>query len=165
MLWREKMDILNLVNKLEELFSQGRSLPFTHNVVINEDQMIDLIDQMRISIPEEIKRSQQILAQRDRILAQAKDEHDRMIEIANEKREQLISSHEISIEAQNRAKQIISQAQTEAEVIKQEADKYALESLKKLEIEMERSMAQVRNGIKALDYNNSEKSDKQNSNE
>ena len=147
------MDILNLVNKLEELFSQGRSVPFTHNVVINEDQMIDLIDQMRISIPEEIKRSQQILAQRDRILAQAKDEHDRMIEIANEKREQLISSHEITIEAQNRAKQIISQAQTESEVIKQEADKYALESLKKLEIEMDRVMAQVRNGIKALDYN------------
>ncbi|MBQ6341509.1 MAG: hypothetical protein IJI41_00145 [Anaerolineaceae bacterium] len=158
------MDILNLVNKLEELFSQGRSLPFTHNVVINEDQMIDLIDQMRISIPEEIKRSQQILAQRDRILAQAKDEHDRMIEIANEKREQLISSHEISIEAQNRAKQIISQAQTEAEVIKQEADKYALESLKKLEIEMERSMAQVRNGIKALSYD-SDDQDSSNSNE
>ena len=43
------MDILNLVNKLEELFSQGRSFPFTHNVMINEDQMIDLIDQMRIS--------------------------------------------------------------------------------------------------------------------
>ena len=89
------MDILNLVNKLEELFSQGRSFPFTHNVILNEDQMIDLIDQMRISIPEEIKRSQQILAQRDRILAQAKDEHDRMLEIANEKREQLISSHEM----------------------------------------------------------------------
>jgi len=150
------MDILNLVNKLEELFSQGRSLPFTHNVVINEDQMIDLIDQMRISIPEEVKRSQQILAQRDRMLAQAKDEYDRMIEIANEKREQLISSHEITIEAQNRSKQIISQAQTEAEVIKQEADKYALESLKKLEIEMDRVMAQVRNGIKALDYNPSD---------
>ncbi|MBQ6509332.1 MAG: hypothetical protein IJI07_07650 [Flexilinea sp.] len=147
------MDILNLVNKLEELFSQGRSFPFTHNVMINEDQMIDLIDQMRISIPEEIKRSQQILAQRDRILAQAKDEHDRMLEIANEKREQLISAHEISVEATNRAKQIISQAQTEADVIKQEADKYALESLKKLEIEMDRVQAQVKNGIKALQYN------------
>ena len=158
------MDILNLVNKLEELFSQGRSFPFTHNVILNEDQMIDLIDQMRISIPEEIKRAQQILAQRDRILAQAKDEHDRMLEIANEKREQLISAHEISTEAQNRAKQIISQAQTEAEVIKQEADKYALESLKKLEIEMERSMAQVRNGIKALEYNPDDPDD-QNSNE
>jgi len=90
------------------------------------------------------------------MLAQAKDEYDRMIEIANEKREQLISSHEITIEAQNRSKQIISQAQTEAEVIKQEADKYALESLKKLEIEMDRVMAQVRNGIKALDYNPSD---------
>ena len=147
------MDILNLVNILEELFRQGRSFPFTHNVMINEDQMIDLIDQMRISIPEEIKRSQQILAQRDRILAQAKDEHDRMLEIANEKREQLISAHEISVEATNRAKQIISQAQTEADVIKQEADKYALESLKKLEIEMDRVQAQVKNGIKALQYN------------
>lgn len=159
------MDILNLVNKLEELFSQGRSFPFTHNVMINEDQMIDLIDQMRISIPEEIKRSQQILAQRDRILAQAKDEHDRMLEIANEKREQLISAHEISVEATNRAKQIISQAQTEADVIKQEADKYALESLKKLEIEMERSIAQVRNGIKTLQYDPDQPDDKSDSNE
>ncbi len=147
------MDILNLVDKLEELFSQGRSVPFTKSVMLDEDQMMDIIDQMRISVPNEIKRSQQVLAQRDRILAQAKEEHDRMIEIANEKREQLISSHEITAEANNRAKQIISQAQTEADVIKQEADKYALESLKKLEIEMERSIAQVRNGIKALEYN------------
>lgn len=146
------MDILNLVDKLEELFSQGRSVPFTKSVMLDEDQMMDIIDQMRISVPNEIKRSQQVLAQRDRILAQAKEEHDRMIEIANEKREQLISSHEITAEANNRAKQIISQAQTEADVIKQEADKYALESLKKLEIEMERSIAQVRNGIKALEY-------------
>ena len=147
------MDILNLVDKLEELFSQGRSIPFSKSVILDEDQMLDIIDQMRISVPNEIKRSQQVLAQRDRILAQAKEEHDRMIEIANEKREQLISSHEITAEANNRAKQIISQAQTEADVIKQEADKYALESLKKLEIEMERSIAQVRNGIKALEYN------------
>ena len=144
------MDILNLVDKLEELFSGARTIPFTHNICLDEDQVLDIIDQMRISIPDEIKRSQQVLAQRDRILAQAKEESDRMIEIATEKSEQLIASSEITAEAQNRAKQIVSQAHTESEVIRQEADKYALDSLKKLEQEMERSINQVRNGIRTL---------------
>ncbi|NMA11836.1 MAG: hypothetical protein GX933_01435 [Chloroflexi bacterium] len=144
------MDILNLVDKLEELFSQGRSIPLTHNVVVDEDKMLDIIDQMRISIPDEIKRSQQVLAQRDRILAQAKEEHDRTIEIAKEKREQMISNSEISIEAKKRGDQIISQAYTESEVIKREADKYALDTLKRLEFEMDRTINQVRNGIRTL---------------
>lgn len=144
------MDILNLVDKLEELFSQGRSIPLTHNVVVDEDKMLDIIDQMRISIPDEIKRSQQVLAQRDRILAQAKEEHDRTIEIAKEKREQMISNSEISTEAKKRGDQIISQAYTESEVIKREADKYALDTLKRLEFEMDRTINQVRNGIRTL---------------
>ena len=144
------MDILNLVDKLEELFSQGRSIPLTHNVILDEDRMLDIIDQMRVSIPDEVKRSQQVLAQRDRSLAQAKEEHERTIEIAKEKREQLISSNEITIEARKRADQIISQAYTEAEVIKREADKYALDTLKRLEYEMDRSMNQIRNGIRSL---------------
>jgi vacuolar-type H+-ATPase subunit H len=144
------MDILNLVDKLEELFSQGRSIPLTHNVVLDEDRMLDIIDQMRVSIPDEVKRSQQVLAQRDRILAQAKEEHERTIEIAKEKREQLISTNEITTESKKRADQIISQAYTEAEVIKREADKYALDTLKRLEYEMDRTINQVRNGIRTL---------------
>ena len=145
------MDILNLVDKLEELFSQGRSIPLTHNVILDEDRMLDIIDQMRVSIPDEVKRSQQVLAQRDRILAQAKEEHERTIEIAKEKQEQLISSSEINVEAKRRAEQIISQAITEAEVIKREADKYALDTLKRLEYEMDRSINQIRNGIRTLE--------------
>jgi hypothetical protein len=62
------MDILHLVDRLEELFNQSRPLPFTHSVIVDEDRMLDLIDQMRVSIPEEIKKAQQIQAQRDRIL-------------------------------------------------------------------------------------------------
>ena len=68
------MDILHLVDRLEELFNERRSIPFTHNVIVDEDRMLDIIDQMRISIPEEIKKAQQLLAQRDRILAQAQEE-------------------------------------------------------------------------------------------
>ena len=65
------MDILHLVDRLEELFNQSRSIPFTHSVVVDEDRMLDIIDQMKASIPEEIKKAQQLMAQRDRLLAQA----------------------------------------------------------------------------------------------
>ena len=67
------MDILHLVDRLEDLFNDSRPiLPWiTHSVLVDEDRMLDIIDQMRVSIPEEVKKAQQILVQRDRILAQA----------------------------------------------------------------------------------------------
>ena len=66
------MDILHLVDRLEELFNKSRPVWFTHSVIVDEDRMLDLIDQMRVAIPEEIRKAQQIISQRDRILAQAK---------------------------------------------------------------------------------------------
>ena len=60
------MDILQLIDRLEELFNDAKALPFTHNVVVDEDKMLELIDQMRIAIPEEVKKAQQVMAQRDR---------------------------------------------------------------------------------------------------
>ena len=56
------MDILHLVDRLEELINNSRYIPFTHNVIVDEDRMLDIIDQMRVAIPEEVKKSQQILA-------------------------------------------------------------------------------------------------------
>ena len=68
------MDILHLVDRLEELLNQSRPLWFTHNVIVDEDRMLDLIDQMRVAIPEEVKKAQQLTAQRDRLLAQAQED-------------------------------------------------------------------------------------------
>ena len=68
------MDILHLVDRLEELFNESRAIPLTHQVVVDEDRMLDIIDQMRVSIPDEVKKAQQLLSQRDRILAQAQEE-------------------------------------------------------------------------------------------
>jgi hypothetical protein len=76
------MDILHLIDRLEELFNESRFIPFTHNVIVDEDRMLDLIDQMRVAIPEEVKKAQQIIAQRDRLLAQAQEEANRRLDIA-----------------------------------------------------------------------------------
>ena len=147
------MDILHLVDRLEELFNESRSIPFTHSVIVDEDRMLDIIDQMRVSIPEEIKKAQQLLAQRDRMLAQAQEEANRTLALAREKGELLVERDGIVQAAQARADQIIAQSRVECEVTKREADEYVMETLSKLELELDRFLGQVRNGIRSLQEN------------
>ena len=141
------MDILQLIDRLEELFNESRTIPLTRNVMVDEDRMLDIIDQMRIAIPEEVKKAQQLLGQRDRVLAQAQEEANRTIEIARQKADQLVTRDMIVQDAQRRAEQILTQARTEADSIRNDADDYVIESLNQLQAELERISNQVRNGI------------------
>lgn len=144
------MDILHLIDRLEELLNESRPFPFTHNVLVDEDRMLDLIDQMRVAIPEEVKKAQQVLAQRDRMLAQAQEEANRTLAIAREKSEQLVERDAIVQAAQTRADQLIIQARGDIETIRHDADNYVMESLTRLEVELDRILTQVRNGIRTL---------------
>ena len=149
------MDILHLVDRLEELFNQSRPIPLTHNVIVDEDRILEIIDQMRISIPEEVKKAQQVLAQRDRVLAQAQEEANRTIALAKQKAEEVISRDAIVQAAQARAEQIISQSRAEAESLRREADDYIVEALGALEGELTRLLTQTRNGISKLNIDRS----------
>ncbi len=144
------MDILHLVDRLEELFNQSRPIPLTHNVIVDEDRFLEIIDQMRISIPEEVKKAQQVIAQRDRILAQAQEEAARTIALAKQKAEEIVSRDAIVQAAQARSEQILAQARSEAEDTRREADDYVVEALGGLEAELSRLLNQARNGIAKL---------------
>ena len=144
------MDILHLIDRLEELFNESRPIPFTHNVIVDEDRMLDLIDQMRVAIPDEVKKAQQVLAQRDRFLAQAQEEANRTLALAREKSDQLVERDPIVQSAQARAEQLVVQGRADAEITRREADKYVVETLTHLETQLERYLTQVRNGIQAL---------------
>jgi len=145
------MDILQLIDRLEELFNESKAIPLTRNVMVDEDRMLDIIDQMRIAIPEEVKKAQQLLGQRDRVLAQAQEEANRTIEIARQKADQLVTRDMILQEAQRRAEQILTQARGEADGIRNDADEYVIESLNQLQAELERIANQVRNGIRTVE--------------
>ncbi|MBA4398552.1 MAG: hypothetical protein D9V45_09250 [Chloroflexi bacterium] len=144
------MDILHLVDRLEELFNESKPIWFTHSVIVDEDRMLDLIDQMRVSIPEEIKKAQQIIIQRDRILAQTQEESSRTLNIAREKADVLIERDPVIQAAQARGEQIIQQARAEAEITRREADEYVLQTLSTVGEELERLLNQVRNGVRTL---------------
>lgn len=144
------MDILHLVDRLEELFNESRPIPLTHNVIVDEDRILEIIDQMRISIPEEVKKAQQILSQRDRVLAQAQEEANRTLQLAKKKAESVVAEDSIAKAAESRAEQIIEQARADAEAVRRDADEYVIDSLAALEDELTRLLTQARNGIAKL---------------
>ncbi len=144
------MDILHLIDRLEELFNNSRPIPLTHNVIVDEDKFLDIIDQMRISVPEEVKKAQQVFSQKDRVMAQAQEEATRTLQLAREKADALVEKEMLVQDAQRRSGQIIDQARVEAENIKSGADQYALDALMGLERELERLTNQAQNGVQVL---------------
>jgi len=144
------MDILQLIDRLEELFNESKNIPLTRNVMVDEDRMLDIIDQMRIAIPEEVKKAQQLLGQRDRVLAQAQEEANRTLELARQKADQMVMKDMVTQEASKRADQILAQARAEAEGKSADADDYVIDSLTQLQNELERISNQVANGIRTV---------------
>jgi hypothetical protein len=144
------MDILHLVDRLEDLIDEGRHIPLSKYTMVDEERALEIIDQMRISIPEEIEKSNRVIQQRDRMMAQANEEASRMLDLAKEKGDTLISREAIAQAAQNRAANIIEMARQEAEIIQTDADQYVMEVLGELESQLIRTLTVVRNGINTV---------------
>jgi hypothetical protein len=141
------MDIQHLVDRLEDLIDEGRHMPFSKFTMIDEERALEIIDQMRISIPEEIEKASRVLAQRDRVLAQSNEEAARILQNAREQGVQLMDREATVQAAQSRAANIIEEARQNAERITAEADQYVIDTLARLEQQLSRAMNVVRNGI------------------
>lgn len=141
------MDILHLVDRLEALVNEGRRLPLSNRVMVDEQKIWDAIDQMRISIPEEVKRAKRTNQERDRILAQAHEEAARIVELAREDAARQAEQHEVAKAAEARAETILARARTDAESLRADADEYVLQVLGQLAQDLERALNEVRNGI------------------
>jgi len=149
------MDILHLIDQLEALLNEGSHPPLVgKRVLLDEQRAWEIIDQMRVSIPEEVKKAKRINQERDRIIAQANEEGARIIELAKDEAEQLASDTEIAHQAQSRATTIVERAQREADALKADADDYTVLVLGKLEEDLAKALGIVRNGLLKL---NSEK--------
>jgi hypothetical protein len=141
------LDIQHLVDRLEELLNNGRHIPFTAYTLVDEQRALELIDQMRISVPEEIEKAKRVIRERDRVIAQANEEAARIRELAREKSETLIQRDSITQASKARAGSIIEQSRREVEAIRRDADLYVMDVLSDLEDALMRTITVVRNGI------------------
>lgn len=144
------MDIQHLVDRLEDLIDEGRHMPFSKYTMVDEERALELIDQMRISIPEEIEKAARVIAQKDRILAQANEEAARILQMTRQKGEEMLDQETSVQAARQRAQVIIDQAKQDAARIAVEADEYVVQVLRELEQKLLQNINVVRNGISEM---------------
>ena len=145
------MDILYLVDRIEAILHGGQKVPFSSKVVIDEQETMDVLDQMRVVIPEEVKTARRLNQDRERITQQAETEAERILKQAEDQAVEMVQQHDVLREAERRADDILARADAQAEDIRAGADQYALEVLKALEAHMKKTMETVQRGIDTLE--------------
>jgi len=118
--------------------------------MVNEDEAMELIDQIRFNLPDEIKQANWTVSEQQRIITEAHAEAARIMSRANERAEETSSDHEVLRRAERQSTQLVKEAQAKSDRIIQEAESYALEQLKQLEAHLGRTIATVRRGVEAL---------------
>jgi cell division septum initiation protein DivIVA len=144
------IELQQLINQLETVIGQGKRVPLSQSIMVDEEAVRRVIDQMRVSVPDIIKQAERTLGERDRIVAQANEEASRIVQMGREQATDMVEHHELVEDARRRAQEIIAQAEREAAAMRAEADGYALNSLASLAEQLAKIEREVQNGLAAL---------------
>jgi cell division septum initiation protein DivIVA len=167
------VDILHLIDRLEEFVAEARRMPIGQGVVIDRRRILELVDQMRSSVPWEVKEAQQITANRDALLEEARREGEGIIGRAQIEAQAKLDEMELVQAAQREADALVLRAEQRAQALldeaqeqvqarlrqseqaatnqMDEADRYALEMLRRLEAQLSAFGNTVRAGISSLE--------------
>src|SRR5436853_430624 len=119
------MDVLVLIDKLDDLVHNAKAVPLTDQVRIDREEIYDILDQMRATIPEEIKQARWIVKERQEMLAEAKREVDRLLAEAREQAVREASQTEIVKIAERQADEIVDDARRNSREMKLEMEAWA----------------------------------------
>tara|TARA_Y100001970_G_scaffold69346_2_gene88456 strand:+ start:394 stop:903 length:510 start_codon:yes stop_codon:yes gene_type:complete len=159
---QKHMDILHLVDRLENIVRESRALPLSNKIMLDEDKLIDIIDQMRVSVPDVVKQAQKVTTEKERQIAQAQEEAERIKQLAKAESEMILEKDQITKDAHLRAKQIIEDSHKQAAKIYADADKYVINKFTLMERHLLSVVKQVRNGIQILQKHEDTSEDDQN---
>ncbi len=167
------MDLMHLVDRLEELVASAQKMPIGNRAIIDRRRLLDIIDQMRIAIPEEVREAQAMVLRREEVRREAEEEARIVVARAEEHAAQLVEAHEITEAARRRAQEVAAQAESRLEERIREAnediqaridqsrqlarqqmeaaDDYARELLSRLHRQLEAFVRSVDSGIRQLE--------------
>jgi DNA anti-recombination protein RmuC len=164
--------VVDIVDTLEELLGSARRLPFTPSVVVNEEEILELVDRIRVALPDDLLTARHTVDERDQMLeraeheaaelnaqaqraaaqlsARAQEEAERMVREAQAHAAAMIEEHEIVRRATQSADALVTEAEAAAAAQRAAADDYAHEVMRRLEDQLERWLARVRDGLQSL---------------
>ncbi len=141
-----RMDLVILLDRLDQLIESAPEIPLTGKSLINAEEVLDLLDKIRNSIPEQVKRAEWLSAERERLMQESEAEAERILAQAEEYVAKLVSESEIVRKAKEDAERILEAARAQAREIQMGADEYALSVLNSLEESLEQTLQIIRKG-------------------
>lgn len=144
------MEIFTLLETLEDLLENSRSLPFSSKGIVDKEEMLDLIKEIRIKLPDELKQAKWVKEERQRILVEAQKEADGIVKEAENRIISMIDEHEITRKAYEKKVEIIETANEMSREISKGTKEYADNVLAGIEVALEDALKVIRNNRKEL---------------
>jgi hypothetical protein len=140
------VDVNAKIDELIEIVEGARAMPMSASCVINRAQVLDLLDDLKRGLPEEMDHARQLLADRESVLEEGRREAERMMDRTRSERESIIGNTDVSREARGAAERMMERARHEAEQIRVEADDYVDQKLANFEVVLTKTLQAVGRG-------------------
>ena len=144
------MEIFTLLETLEDMLDKSRGIPFSSKCIVNKEDILDIIKEIRIKLPDELKQAKWIKEERQRILVEAQNEADDIIKEAENRIISMIDEHEITKKAYEKKVEIIETANEMSREIKSGTAEYASGVLAGIELSLEDALKVIKNNRKEL---------------
>lgn len=144
------MDLIERIDELQMLVEEAKAVPLSSSAVINRDEFLELLAQLKESVPDEIRQARWMARDRDELLAKARKEAERVLADAQEQRDRLLSRTEIVHAAQREAEKLADEARERATKIQLEAEDYIDQKLAAFEILLNKTIGTVSRGREQL---------------
>jgi len=138
------MEILSILETLEEVIEKSVSVPFSGKCMVDREEILEIIKEMRLKLPDDIKQAKWVKEERQKILLEAQKEANSIIKDAENKIASLVDEHEITKKAYEQANEIVSNAQKNAREIRLGTKEYADNVLSKVEEILEETLEVIR---------------------
>ena len=147
---QQDMDIMEILNMMEETIEKASTVPLTGKIMLDKDELMDYLQEIRLVYPDELKEAKWVKSERSRILSEAESRAEQIQKNAAETQMQLINEHEIYRCAEEQANELIEEVRQEAMETRQNADAYVLERIEKLEDDLNLLLQKVRDDKSAF---------------
>jgi len=144
------VDVMKLMDEMETIIDSGSRIPLLGKVLIDAEALLEYMDRIRASLPEEIKQAKFVNMEREKVLQDAQRRADKMLEEAENQARKIISEDQIMKQAQIEAEELLQQARKTSNEIKQGARVYANDMLHQLEINLEKALYTIKKGREEL---------------
>ena len=147
----KKAHLMQLLAKIEELVENSPRLPLTGKSLVPVEELYDLVGQLRVSLPEEVKRAEWVAKEKERLLEESKAEAQKMIDQAKDYIQKMIDESEILRQAKEQAAAVLEDAKKSAQELSDGAASYAKQVLESLGEQLEKTLNTVRRGQEELE--------------